>query len=260
MRTATTLHFSATALAVVAALLLLPIATAGYGGRSSAEPAPTAPSFIVANDAFVLDGAPIVLRSGSLHFHRLHPSQWADRVARMKAMGLNAIQMYVTWNWHASEFDPAVVDFTSPARNLSGFLAVAAQAEMLVLLRAGPYVCGETDGGGMPASLLTVPGLKYRTNNSAYLSYVNAWWAKLLPVLKPYLRAAGGPIAMVQLENEYGSYGNTGGVAADKAYMRHLRDMAVAALGPATTVQLYTTDGGECCVRGHSAVLHHGWN
>ena len=160
-----------------------------------------APSFQVANDQFMLDGAPIILRSGSLHYHRLHPTMWADRIQRMKAMGLNAIQTYVTWNWHDNN---GVVDFSTPRRNISAFLQAAADQNMLVMLRAGPYVCGETDGGGMPARLFITPGLKFRTNNTVYLGFVDAWWKALFAQIKPFLRINGGPIAMVQPENEFG--------------------------------------------------------
>ena len=125
-------------------------------------------------------------------------------------------------------------------------LLVQAQG-MLLLLRAGPYICGEHDFGGLPSYLLATPGIAsgadLRTNNSAFLAAVSDWWRVLLPLVGPLTVANGGPVAMVQIENEYGSYGNTGGNAADRAYMMALRGMAVALL-PAGT-QLYTTDGND---------------
>ena len=112
------------------------------------------------------------------------------------------------WNWHQQG---GAVDLSSPARNISDFFAAAAENDLLVLLRPGPYICGEHDGGGFPAHLLTIPGLKYRTNNTAYLAAVDAWWAALLAVVKPWLYSNGGPVVMVQIENEFGSYGGSSG-------------------------------------------------
>ena len=165
--------------------------------------AAAAPSFQVADDAFLLNGAPIAIRSGSIHYHRTHPSTWGDRLRRLHAMGLNTVQTYVPWNFHSQA--PGVYDFTGP-RDLIGFIK-AVQAEGLLLnLRAGPYICGEHDFGGLPSYLLHTPGIAsaadLRTNNTAYLAAVGAWWGELLPLVAPYLIAGGGPIAMVQLENE----------------------------------------------------------
>jgi hypothetical protein len=96
-----------------------------------------APSFQVADDAFLLNGSPIAIRSGSIHYHRTHPSTWADRLRRLHAMGLNAVQTYVPWNFHSQA--RGVYDFSGP-RDLIAFVE-AVQAEGLLLnLRAGPYI------------------------------------------------------------------------------------------------------------------------
>lgn len=199
------------------------------------------PTFKVANDTFQLNGAPVQLFSGSIHYHRVHPSLWRDRLARLRAMGLNAIQTYVPWNWHEHEAQ-GVFDFSSPARNISEFLAAAAEQDLLVLLRPGPYICGEHDFGGLPWYLLTTPGIALRTNNTAYLAAVDTWWTAVLTEVKPWLVGNGGPIAMIQMENEFGSYGNTQ-TTPDAAYMLHLKAAATSILG--SDAQLYTTDGGD---------------
>jgi hypothetical protein len=224
---------AAAALVAASSLLLL-------AGSASAAPG----TFQVINNAFTLNGEPMLVRSGSFHYHRGVPEQWEDRMLRLRAMGLNAIQTYVPWNWH--ELEDGVWDFSGP-RNLTQFLQTAADVGLLVLLRPGPYICGEHDFGGFPYYLLNVPGIQLRTNNTQYLQYVDRWWAQLLPLVRPYLISNGGPVAMVQIENEYGSYGNTGGNAQDKAYMVHLMNLAYQYLGgPAPAgVQLYTTDGGD---------------
>ena len=205
-------------------------------------------SFTVANDAFMYDdggGAgpqPLIINSGSIHYHRTHPSTWADRLARLRALGLNAVQTYVPWNFHSEA--RGMYNFSGGA-DLVAFIKTVQAAGLLLNLRAGPYICGETDFGGLPSYLLATPGITsaadLRTNNSAYMAAVTEWWTALLPLVGPLTVANGGPIAMVQIENEYGSYGNTGGNAGDRAYMMALRDLAVSLLPIGT--QLYTTDG-----------------
>ncbi len=221
--------------------------------------AAAAPSFTVARDSFLYDAddgrgpLPHSVRSGSLHYHRAHPSTWADRVARLRAMGLNTIQTYVPWNFHSQM--PGVYNF-SGAQDLVGFIKIVHEAGMLLLLRAGPYICGEHDFGGLPSYLLATPGISsgsdLRTNNTAYLAAVSEWWRVLLPLAAPYTVANGGPIAMVQIENEYGSYGNTGGSPADYAYMMALRALALELLPVGT--QLYTTDGNDAGYLSHGAL------
>jgi beta-galactosidase len=245
----------------------------------------TAASFTVAQDAFMYDSGdgrgalPHSVRSGSLHYHRAHPSTWADRIARLRALGLNTVQTYVPWNFHSQA--RGVYDVTSPSRDIVAFIKEVQAAGMLLLLRAGPYICGEHDFGGLPSYLLATPGISsaadLRTNNTAYVAAVTEWWSKLLPLVAPYTVANGGPIAMVQIENECatslvhprapdggaftsppppppldGSYGNTGGAPADYAYMVALRALALQLL-PAGT-QLYTTDGNDAGYLSHGAL------
>ena len=234
---------------------LLPLLAAALSARAALA----APSFVVANDRFERDGAPFTLFSGSFHYHRALASTWADRLARMAAMGLNAVQTYVPWNFHertARFGDAPVFDFSGD-RDLGAFLDAAQAAGLLVLVRSGPYICGEHDFGGLPPFLLATPGIAgdadLRTNNSVYLHYVDRWYDQLLAVLKPRLYSNGGAVAMVQIENEYGSYGNTGGNAADLAYMEHLRDYVRAGLGGRDAFQMYTTDGGDVGYMSHGA-------
>ena len=164
------------------------------------------PSFNISGDQFILDGAPVTIKSGSMHYFRVHPSLWRDRLQRMAAMGLNTVQTYVAWNWHRQ--DDGSLDFASPGRNLSAFFDVALELGMGVLLRPGPFICGEWEMGSLPSEMyLETPALVFRTNNTAYLAQVDAYWTQLLPVVRPWLRNNGGPIFMVQIENEYGWVG-----------------------------------------------------
>jgi len=205
-------------------------------------------SFIVSNDSFVKDGEPFQIISGSMHYSRCPQELWRDRLQRMRAMGLNAVQTYVPWNWHEEEKD--VVQWSGD-RNLTLFLETAHEEGLLVLLRAGPYICGEWEFGGFPAWLLdpnAYPNVSLRTDEPSYMSAVTTWFEALFPVVKPMIYSAGGPVVMLQVENEYGSYGNVAENPADKSYLKKLIDLANKGLGQSRSgekILLYTTDGGN---------------
>ncbi|KAK9828756.1 hypothetical protein WJX72_001937 [[Myrmecia] bisecta] len=195
------------------------------------------PTFTLADDVFLVTGKPIQLISGSVHYHRIHPAYWTDRLRRVKSMGLNAIQVYVPWNLHEPYPGQYVWDGLA---DLPGFLGEALDLDLYVLLRPGPYICAEWDFGGLPWWLASsqVSGgskLQLRTNDPAYLALVDRWWNVLLPKIAPYLYIRGGPILMVQIENEFGNLKRD-----DQPYLRHLVATARAALGD--EVVLYTTD------------------
>ncbi len=149
-----------------------------------------------------------------------------------KAMGCNTIAVYVFWNHH--ETAEGVFDFTTGGRDLAAFIRLAQEEGMWVLLRPGPYVCAEWDFGGLPSYLLADPELKVRGLYPPYMQAVERYLAHLAPVVRPLLVAHGGPILMVQIENEYGSYGN------DRAYTARLKAIweANGVPGP-----FYTADG-----------------
>ena len=173
--------------------------------------------------------------SGSMHYARVPPAYWSDRLQKMKDCGLNAVQTYVPWNFH--EVEPDVYDFSGD-KDLGGFLKAAQDAGLLVILRAGPYICGEWDMGGFPSWLLRHRGIALRTSDPVYLGYVDRWMSVLLPVVKTYLYANGGPVITVQVENEYGGY-----YACDRDYMKHLYSTFSNILGD--DVVLFTTDGAH---------------
>ena len=194
-------------------------------------------SFIIDYDGnrFLKDGVSFRYISGSMHYSRVTSAYWRDRLEKMYAAGLNAVQTYVPWNYH--EDQPGIYDFQGE-RDLPMFIRIAQEVGLLVILRAGPYMCGEWEMGGFPAWLLRDSSIKLRTSDKTYLSYVDKWLGILLPKMKPLLYENGGPIITVQVENEYGSY-----PACDAAYMTHLRDKFRDYLGP--NVVLFTTDGAS---------------
>lgn len=147
--------------------------------------------------------------------------------------GLNAIQVYVPWNFH--EVVQGVQNFTGD-RDLEHFLDLANQTGLLVILRPGPYICAEWEMGGLPAWLLQKPNIVLRSADADYVQAVSNWLSVLLPKMRPWLYINGGNIITVQVENEYGSY-----FACDYNYMRHLRALFRFFLGEDTV--LFTTDG-----------------
>ncbi|KAK0595460.1 hypothetical protein LWI29_006903 [Acer saccharum] len=191
--------------------------------------------FEIDEDMFWKDGHPFQIIGGDLHYFRVLPEYWEDRLLRAKAMGLNTIQTYVPWNLH--EPKPGKLVFKGIA-DLVSFLKLCQKLDLLVMLRARPYICAEWDLGGFPAWLLAIkPALKLRSSDPAFLQLVEKWWGVLLPKTAPLLYNNGGPVVMVQIENEFGSYGD------DKVYLHHLVTLAKAHLGE--DIILYTTDGGS---------------
>jgi len=186
------------------------------------------------NNAFSKDGAPFRLVSGSVHYFRVHPTDWEDRLYKLRYAGFNAVQTYVEWSSH--EPSHGTFDFSSPLLNLTAFIRTAQKLDLLVILRPGPYIDAERDMGGLPSWLIGKdPDMALRTADATFLKYLDSWYAELLPRMKPLLYSEGGPIVMVQIENEYGDY-----YACDFAYTSHLRDVIKRELGD--DVILYTTD------------------
>uniref|UniRef100_UPI0037E95EA7 beta-galactosidase n=1 Tax=Semicossyphus pulcher TaxID=241346 RepID=UPI0037E95EA7 len=185
------------------------------------------------NDCFRKDGETFRYISGSIHYSRIPRVYWKDRLLKMYMAGLNAIQTYIPWNYH--EESPGRYSFSGD-RDVEYFLQLAQDIGFVVILRPGPYVCGEWDMGGLPAWLLTKKDIVLRSSDPDYIAAVDKWMGKLLPMMKPYLYQNGGPIITVQVENEYGSY-----FACDYNYMRHLSKLFRSYLGD--EVVLFTTDG-----------------
>jgi len=187
--------------------------------RAERQPRPQSrprPLLGVDGDHFVRGGAEHRIVSGVLHYFRVLPQLWEDRLRRLAAMGCNTVETYVAWNVHQPRhpsLGPA--DFAAGA-DLPAFCLLADEVGLDVIV-PGPYICAEWEFGGLPAWLLADPGMQLRCAYPGFLAAVDEWWDALLPRLAPLLATNGGPILAVQIENEYGSYGN------DKTYLAHLR-------------------------------------
>ncbi|CAF2568611.1 unnamed protein product [Rotaria sp. Silwood2] len=185
-------------------------------------------------NTFVKDGKPFRYVSGSIHMYRMPREYWTDRLERMWAAGLNAIQTYVFWDQH--EPLEGVYNFEDN-NDLVAFIQLAQKIGFVVILRVGPYGCGEHEFGGFPWWLLrNVDNIQFRQMNSVYLNAVTRWMSVLLPKMRPLLYSNGGPVISVQVENEYGSY-----PACDHDYMGYLRDIFRQYLGD--NLVLFTVDG-----------------
>lgn len=181
---------------------------------------------------FVVDGHPMQIISGEMHYPRIPREYWHDRMKKARAMGLNTISTYVFWNLH--EPRRGTYDFAGQ-NDVAAFVRTAQEEGLYVLLRPGPYVCSEWDLGGLPAWLLASPDIVLRSTDAQFMQPAREYLERLGHELVPLLATHGGPIIGIQVENEYGSFGK------DAEYMRQVRDAIVAAgFGE---VPLFTADG-----------------
>lgn len=163
-------------------------------------------TFTLGKDEFLLDGKPFQIISGEIHPGRVPAEYWRHRIQMAKAMGCNTISAYLFWNHHEST--EGIYDFRTGNRDISRFIDIAAEEGMWVIIRPGPYVCAEWEFGGIPPYLLRTPGIKVRCMDPVYMKAAERYISRLADVLRPHLITNGGPVLMVQIENEYGSYGN----------------------------------------------------
>jgi len=200
------------------------------------------PTFEIGERDFLLDGRPYQVISGALHYFRVHPDQWADRVRKARLMGLNTIETYVPWNFHAPE--PDAFDLTG-RRDLGRFLDLVAAEGLHAIVRPGPYICAEWDGGGLPAWLFAGGpdgrGTGVRRHDPAFLEAIGTYYGHLLPVVAERQVTRGGPVLMVQVENEYGAYP---GVPADER-ARYLRALVDLTRAQGIDVPLFTCDQAD---------------
>ncbi|MEN6310575.1 MAG: beta-galactosidase family protein [Acidobacteriota bacterium] len=189
------------------------------------------PSFRFEGRQFLLNGKPFRIMAGDMHFQRIPREYWADRLIKLRAAGLNTVCTYVFWN--ALEPEPGRWDLAG-SNDLAAFIRTAERAGLWVVLRPGPYACAEWDFGGLPAWLLRTPDIKVRCSDARYLAACQSYVRKIADEVRALQIPRGGPLLMVQIENEYGSYGN------DRGYLAALKKMWEEA---GIEVPFYTADG-----------------
>lgn len=190
-------------------------------------------TFTYQDREFLLDGKPYQVISGAMHYFRIPRAYWRDRLLKLKEGGFNTVETYTCWNLHEKE--EGVFDF-SDMLDVEAYVALAEELGLNVILRPGPYICAEWEFGGLPAWLLRYEEMELRCYDEVFLSKVRRYYTALFDQLRGHLSTNGGRIIMVQIENEYGSYGN------DKKYLRAIADMYIE-LG--VNCQLYTSDGAK---------------
>jgi len=216
------------------AVFLFPFLLMVLGKTSAQQPTATPGTFTVHGSQFLLNGKPFRIISGEMHYQRIPRAYWRDRFRMAKAMGLNAITTYVFWNVH--EPRPGVYDFSGNL-DAAEFIREAQQEGLYVVLRPGPYVCAEWEFGGYPAWLLKDHSTMVRSRDPKFMEPAARWIHRLGQELAPLQIGNAGPIILVQVENEYGSFGD------DHAYMQAIRQMLADA--GFTKSQFYTADGAD---------------
>ena len=182
-------------------------------------------------DNFYLNGEPFKIISGAFHYFRTVPEYWQDRIEKLVNMGCNTVETYIPWNFHEPEKGNFRFD---GMHDIERFIHLAEKMGLYIIIRPSPYVCSEWEFGGLPAWLLRDRNMRLRCSYEPYLNAVKEYYSVLIPKLVPHQCDRGGGVILVQLENEYGYYGN------DTAYLEFLRD-TLRELG--VTVPFVTSDG-----------------
>lgn len=165
----------------------------------------SASRFEIGDDLFLLDGKPFKIISGSIHYFRVVPEYWRDRLEKLRAMGCNTVETYVPWNLH--EPREGTFDF-SGRLDVASFVKLAGELGLFAIIRPSPYICAEHEFGGLPWWLLAEGPIRLRTSEGPFVDRVKRYWDALFPVLVPLQITLGGNVILFQLENEYGGYGN----------------------------------------------------
>lgn len=185
----------------------------------------------VKENMFYLEDQPFVILSGAIHYFRVVPEYWKDRLLKLKACGFNTVETYVAWNLH----EPSEGTFCFEGIcDIVKFVQIADEVGLKVIVRPGPYICAEWEFGGFPGWLIKDRNMQLRCNYAPYLEKVDRFFDELIGRLIPLLCTNGGPIIAMQVENEYGSYGN------DKAYLRHIEQGLIRR---GVDCLLFTSDG-----------------
>ena len=182
-------------------------------------------------DDFYLNEKPLKIISGAIHYFRVVPEYWRDRLEKLKAMGCNTVETYVPWNMH----EPNEGEFCFEGiYDLRKFIQLAAELGLYVILRPSPYICAEWEFGGLPYWLLKNERIKLRFNDDVYMAKVRNYFTRLMKEVVDLQVNFSGPIILMQVENEYGGYAN------DSTYLNVLADLMIE-LG--VVVPLVTSDG-----------------
>ncbi|PTK01679.1 glycoside hydrolase family 35 protein [Mammaliicoccus sciuri] len=184
------------------------------------------------NTDFLLDDKPIQILSGAIHYFRVPKDDWYHSLYNLKALGFNTVETYIPWNYH----EPREEHFEfSGEKDIQYFIQLAEELGLYVIIRPSPFICAEWEFGGLPSWLLKYKDMRIRSSDQRFIGKVDRYYAQLFKILKPLQIDHNGPIIMMQIENEYGSFGE------DKSYLNMIKDLMIK---HGTTVPLFTSDGG----------------
>ena len=187
----------------------------------------TSGTFTMGDKTFLLNGQPFIVKAAEIHYPRIPRPYWEHRIQMCKSLGMNAVCIYIFWNIH--EQQEGVFDFTDN-NDIAEFCRLAQKNGMYVIVRPGPYVCAEWEMGGLPWWLLKKKDIKLRERDPYFMERVKIFEEKVGEQLRPLTIQNGGPIIMMQVENEYGSYGE------DKPYVSEIRDCLRSIYGKELTL------------------------
>lgn len=180
---------------------------------------------------FYLDGEKIKIISGGMHYFRIVPEYWKDRLEKLKALGCNTVETYIPWNLHEKEKGQFCFE---GILDVARYVRLAQELGLMVILRPSPYICAEWEFGGLPYWLLKEEGMRFRCMYEPYLKHVREYYEKLFEVIAPLQVTKGGPVIMMQVENEYGYFGD------DETYLNYMKDLMISC---GCEVPLVTSDG-----------------
>ena len=196
-------------------MTVLGLAIALMCAPANANAADKGGTFTTGDKTFLLNGQPFIVKAAEVHYPRIPRPYWEHRIKMCKALGMNAVCIYIFWNIH--EQQEGQFDFTGN-NDVAEFCRIAQKNGLYVIVRPGPYVCAEWEMGGLPWWLLKKKDIKLRERDPYFMERVKIFEEKVGEQLKPLTIQNGGPIIMIQVENEYGSYGE------DKPYISEIRD------------------------------------
>lgn len=190
--------------------------------------------FEIKGKDFLLNGKKVNVYSGVMHYFRMQPEYWEDRLTKLKLCGFNTVETYMCWNLH--EPKKGVYDFEGML-DIERYIEIAGKVGLNVIVRPGPYICAEWDFGGLPPWLLADRNIRLRCNNELFKKHVEDWYAVMFDKIRPHLESNGGNVIMMQVENEYGSFGN------DYEYLEFVKELFAKYN---MDVLLFTSDGNWC--------------